>query len=204
MLALGAGIIEGSGFGINTTTAFIVRGTVEIQKFACKEHLFCGEGIVSVIYKLIGIFWPIKMMTIPPSPCRMNQLSNTFIFNNLHRLSRHISHLNYSTWIFLYYSFETKSNMVHEMTHSLDYLELAIWCSQVLVHFQEIELADSDSGKVKNLMTLWQAAWELSKESQHSKLYIVMLKRTTLICTSQKQYMIISTVVYLSKLQWKD
>lgn len=30
VLAIGAGIIEGSGFGINTTTAFVVRGTAEI------------------------------------------------------------------------------------------------------------------------------------------------------------------------------
>lgn len=40
VLAIGAGIIEGSGYGINTTTAFIVRGTVEIQKFACKQIRF--------------------------------------------------------------------------------------------------------------------------------------------------------------------
>jgi glycerol-3-phosphate dehydrogenase (NAD(P)+) len=30
VLAIGAGIIEGSGFGINTKTGFIVRGTIEI------------------------------------------------------------------------------------------------------------------------------------------------------------------------------
>jgi len=36
VLAIGAGIIQGSGFGINTITAFVVRGTIEIQKFASK------------------------------------------------------------------------------------------------------------------------------------------------------------------------
>lgn len=36
IMAVGAGIIEGSDFGINTTSAFIVRGTAEIQKFASK------------------------------------------------------------------------------------------------------------------------------------------------------------------------
>jgi len=68
VLALGAGIIEGSGFGINTTTAFIVRGTVEIQKFACKEHLFCGEGIFSVIYKLNWHFLADKNDDDTPPP----------------------------------------------------------------------------------------------------------------------------------------
>lgn len=38
VLAIGAGIIQGSGFGINTITAFVVRGTIEIQKFASNEQ----------------------------------------------------------------------------------------------------------------------------------------------------------------------
>ena len=34
ILAIGAGVIGGSGYGINTTSAFISRGTKEIYKFA--------------------------------------------------------------------------------------------------------------------------------------------------------------------------
>lgn len=34
VLALGAGIIEGVGYGINSITALIVRGVAEIERFA--------------------------------------------------------------------------------------------------------------------------------------------------------------------------
>ncbi len=33
-MAIGAGICEGMGFGINTITGLIVRSTIEMQRFA--------------------------------------------------------------------------------------------------------------------------------------------------------------------------
>ena len=59
VLAIGAGIIEGSGFGINTTTGFIVRGTVEIQRFAkiygAKDETFFGlAGIGDLMLTCFG------------------------------------------------------------------------------------------------------------------------------------------------------
>lgn len=46
ILALGAGIIEGAGFGYNTTTAFLARGVREMQifsrHFGADKHTFYG------------------------------------------------------------------------------------------------------------------------------------------------------------------
>ncbi|KAL4490286.1 hypothetical protein ABPG72_004325 [Tetrahymena utriculariae] len=59
LFAIGAGFIEGSDFGINTTTAFIVRGTAEIQKFAktygARDETFFGlAGIGDLMLTSFG------------------------------------------------------------------------------------------------------------------------------------------------------
>lgn len=46
VLAIGAGIIEGAGYGYNSTTAFLARGSGEIQRYArvfgADKHTFYG------------------------------------------------------------------------------------------------------------------------------------------------------------------
>ena len=48
--ALGAGIVEGFGYGYNTKTAIIARGSHEIQKFAVNYG-----GLPHTIFGLAGI-----------------------------------------------------------------------------------------------------------------------------------------------------
>jgi len=59
ILAIGAGIIEGSGYGINTTSAFIARGTKELYKFAKyynanPQTLFGLSGIGDIMLTSFG------------------------------------------------------------------------------------------------------------------------------------------------------
>lgn len=53
ILAIGAGIIEGSGLGLNSTTAFIARGTKELYQFAKYYH---AES--QTLFGLAGIGMP--------------------------------------------------------------------------------------------------------------------------------------------------
>ncbi len=50
MIAIGAGIVEGAGYGFNTKTALISRATREIAKFM---ELYGADG--SSLYGLAGI-----------------------------------------------------------------------------------------------------------------------------------------------------
>ena len=67
IIAIGAGIVEGAGYGFNTQTAFITRSVGEMQRYArlhgANKHTFYGlAGIGDLMltsnnYKIIIRLW---------------------------------------------------------------------------------------------------------------------------------------------------